>query len=590
MKCKIHAKTFNGTPIHSHIEVFLESAPRFTEKRNLNKTLTPEQYGALESGILNDLEPLLPDERNIFIDLEISSKDLEKMHELGFRIDTESLVLAIKPLVFRRILETLGETFDTSLGTEEIIEKILKHADTFRKLYLEDVSGKSLSPIEEIEKLLDGKKYIDAFQRLTTLSPQSLTHTEKRQYDLLRFKLSLKNYHEGDLPAMEKNFEEFVRQYAEYPETVRKLYFSYIRFLEDLRRPQDAKRVLKRFEKHYSLTILDREEASLYHYLEGRALYAGGEFIYALEHLSRALELNSIHDRKMRAAILNTSANCFGDNLLFKEAFSLAEEAMKIRKELDIPELVDSISCLAGLHFRQGNFQKSYQLFRHALDTSESMNLTLTSRERNRLFNYLAQAATLTGRKEEAFQWLEKAEKSGGTLDFTIKARLLYFYTEKDFESLRALFKQTIMLPQNHQQYDSVVLGWGYALMARTSFALGEINDGIQYLFKASRFFMDDKYYLEAAYLLLYLYRDTIEQDAIELFFRMDEGELLKKLDEFVPKHCQIRERFSTAFGLEISKDSHCDLEKVNDFLNETIEGYYDPEEIEDFMEKQCLY
>ena len=53
-------------------------------------------------------------------------------------------------------------------------------------------------------------------------------------------------------------------------------------------------------------------------------------------------------------------------------------------------------------------------------------------------------------------------------------------------------FKEKTMLPENQKIYDDFALGWSYTFMAEGAFLQEKYDDGIEYLYKAITFFIEE--------------------------------------------------------------------------------------------------
>ena len=210
---------------------------------------------------------------------------------------------------------------------------------------------------------------------------------------------------------------------------IKKYYFAYIKFLEDIREEKKPRELLREFEKDYPISVLDDSELSMLYYLRGRAEYGRGEYLVALKNFSSALQKIDKKDIAEKAKIFNSAVNSFTDNLFFDQARWIANQAKEFRSILGLAETFESISCQAGIETKSKNFKKALDLHLQADQVMKEMQLTQI--EENRHYNYLAKNAIFCNMYDEAEDYLKKAEEAGDVKGFSKYLRLLLLF-QKD--------------------------------------------------------------------------------------------------------------------------------------------------------------
>ena len=403
---------------------------------------------------------------------------------------------------------------------------------------------------------------------------------------MIRFKLFLRNAEED----IEGIFRSSLEDFKHNPRRLKSFYFSYIKFLENIRDVERPRKLLKEFEKKYPISILSKDELSLYYYLNGRSEYARGEFLIGLDQLSHAREELDKNDDQLKASILNTAANCFTDNLFFKEAMSIADKALHIREKHKLPERQETVSLMGGIHFKSANYEDALNSYLLAEELSKEF--TLTNRHKNRLYNYIAKSSVMSGNYKKAETYLEKAIKDGDQKGFSSYIHLLLLLKQKKYDLMLDHFKEKTMLPENQREYDDFALGWSYTYMAEGAFLQEKYDDGIEYLYKAVTFFIEDLYFLEAQYVSLLLFRYSVPSNHIELFRNLEGNDtILSKLKVYVEKHASIRQTFfNDLFTNDDSDIGNSNLEQFYNDIKEINDINYNPEQVREIMDGICLY
>jgi tetratricopeptide (TPR) repeat protein len=164
---------------------------------------------------------------------------------------------------------------------------------------------------------------------------------------------------------------------------------------------------------------------------------------------------------------------------------------------------------------------------------------------------------------------------------------LLSLLKQKKYSEMYSLYQASVMLSENHKQYDNFALGWGYSYMALAAFEQKQYKDGIIFLSDAITFFLDDLYILEAAYLSLYLYAYSVPSKYIKMFRKLEGSfSLITRLGVYVQKHVHIAEKYAKIFELSNSESK---LQKFYDDIKDINDNNYNPDEIKLIMDSICL-
>jgi hypothetical protein len=526
MRYKIAAKTFNGITIEPEIEIYVMLGKK-------NDTLPLGIYSEVEAKLQNHLG--IND-----ISYYVISKDLETLESKNIQIDYNSLI----DIVYKLALEAAENNIDRTLKNPKLIRVIA---------------------------LYDDRKFADATTLYTEINKTTLTKYENEEYILLGFKLFKEKNQE--------KFEELQRLFINNPLRTKQLYFEYIKHLEDLRDETKPTQLLNEFVSKYPLALLSQDELTLYYYLQGRSYYARGEFLLALKNLALAKENTNQENERLLASIYNTATNSFTDNLFFDEAEQLAKKALHLREKLKLPETQESIRLIGGIYFKSTQYKKAYNQYKNGHN-----DVSKNSRE----LNYLAKSALMAGFIHKAHEYMTKSSDLDDPKGFLVLIKFQMLFEEQKHDEMFELYKMTIMLPENKIKYDKFVLGWGYALMAETSFKDMHYDDGIEYLYKGIDYFMEDKYILELFYIHLYIYKYDLPKEFILKF-----EELINTLNirncfkEYVQKHTIIAEEYAEIF--EIEPKGKNNLQIFYDDTKDIDTENYNPEFIRDILANYTL-
>jgi len=523
-KFKIEAKSFNNHIIYPHVDIYF--------KPNEVDTTLPK-------GIYSEILEAVEIEK-----FRLISKDIEKLKKnnitLYFESIKEEIILFLKERT--RVIQT------------NVVNQHLKNAQDF----------------------YEQKKYTSSKNILAKIDTEALSEFDKLEYLLLKFKLlASKTYVE---------FKKCQDLFVNFPSKEKELYFAYIKYLEDKREEKSPKRVIQEFEKKYDLESLSKQEKSLYYYLKGRAEYERGEFLLALKYLALAKENTAIDDEKFLANIYNTTANCFTDNLFFDEALELGQKALNIREELQIVQKYESVSLIAGVYLKANEPHKAYEKYEESLALLEGNNDDKKSVER--LYNYLARSSLLLGHTDKAREYLALAKKvNDNDRGFVTLIELLFSYIEKDYDKMMQIYKETFFFLDIKKKYDKFVLAWGYTLLARSCIEQKKEEEGIEYLYRATDFFVEDLYILEAYYISMYIYSYNISTEYMNTYNELISSfEIKRKMKEYVLKHQNIVKDYYEIFG--VSNTKKCNLKEFYDETSYINQETYYPEVVESILNK----
>jgi len=523
-KFKIRATTFNGTTVEPEIELFAVIG-------NKDSNLPLNIYNTIKEKII---ESLKIEDFNFYI----ISKDLENLQNSGIKIDTDSLIENIFPLVLNEM-----ENSNFEIKNQKLIRAI---------------------------QLFEEKNSKDAKELFDQIDAKELSKFEYDEYILLKFKLE---------ENKENLFRDYIRLFQNNPIKTKQIYFEYIKYLEDQRDERKPFKLMEEFEEKYPISELSKEELGIYYYLKGRSYYARGEFLLAIKYLKLAKD-NVERDEKLLSAIYNTVTNAFTDNLFFNEALELANRAYDLREKLKLPQKVDSISLIGGIYFKSANFKTAYNYYKKAEE--------LQTQKSGRIYNYLAKSAIMLKDFNKAREYIEKSSKYDDNKGFLVLIKLLLLFKKKEYQGMINLYKQTILLLENRKKFDKVVLGWGYALLAQSAFDEKRYEDGIEYLYKSVDFFIEDRYILESFYVSLYLYQYEVPDNIIEKFNELIyDFDLKSRFYEYVLKHSNFLKNYTAFFDIEESKENNLEL-----FYNKTKDidsSNYNPKMVKEILNSFCL-
>lgn len=583
MKTDIIVTTFNGNSIQCEIELFLEDLS-INQGALCPQLLSKNACAQVQENILNILARVFPDIRFSSVGYAIVSRDLENMHENRLQTDISTLVETICQLILESVAQRIGAPGDSSL------DMLRERQETFKTVFLGESPTAPRTQVIRLQELFRDRKYQSAETLLKELKKSQLSSTEQSLVLPVELRLKLRDT-ACDMAAMKALFAAYRERHADDPRLMKVGYFTMIRATEDCRNMREPRAHLREFERQYPVSILSPEELALYHYHKGRAEYGRGEFLGALDQLSHAAEYAWKNDERLLAGINNIAANCFSDNLFFEQAHYLALASLNTRKKQDLAEIFESQGCLAGIAFKQAQFEKAWQLFREYEQMAEHIDLSRD--EINRLNNYLAKAATMVDEYELAKEYLSRAQEYGDRLGFSATIKMLLLLRQRQYKDMDEWFTQTSMMPENHTQYDKFALGWSYAFMAQAEFARKAFNSGVKHLSRAVGFFQSDLYHLEAACICSWLYSPALPDEALALFDKIQPIDtIIEAFEKYATKHADIPHLHAGTLLSEFDKKTP---EKVRLLLLlQHIEDIADlpppSTEATKFLDSICLY
>lgn len=456
------------------------------------------------NSILKDIMKL---ENDVNFRAELFSPQLQQISKTPAQLDIESISQAIALTMLNYILKQYNKTTITTnrpIDIKEAADLLQKFKKKYEKLWqrfyheqTRNIPSKKKSPLQKFIGLIKQKNYKDA--REIKIEKNKLSKNEKIQYCIYDFELMCYL----NPKEKESHLEEFnllIKKFDFDTSVVIKLWFIFIKYLEDIRENKLVDSYLKSLPKMLNIANLDEEDRAYYYFLEGRSLYRKGEFIKANNVLYNSFKMfSSLGDKKNIARVLNTAVNTYADNGYFKYARFLAERALELRKEIGSNELGDTYGVLANCYFKQRNYKKSYDYYKKSLAQLEKSKNDLS-----RTYNYLAKSALFSKKMKEAEAYIKKSEKSSHKqtvkhLGFLKLIKLLLYYKKEKTSQVEKIFKDFID-PGNIDKFDPFCLGWAYYIYSQIAISKQDIKLAISYADDSIHFFLGEKYYLEAAY------------------------------------------------------------------------------------------
>jgi tetratricopeptide (TPR) repeat protein len=206
--------------------------------------------------------------------------------------------------------------------------------------------------------------------------------------------------------------------------------------------------------------------------------------------------------------------------------------------------VADTLSLIGGIYLKRKNPKKALEYFKKSEKLQKNKN--------DRIYNYLAKTSILLGYTNKAKEYLKQAEEFENKKGFSILTNLFLLYKSKTYQDMFEFAKKTIFLPKNRQEYDKVVLGWSYYLLAQKAFEKELYFDGVKYLDKSIFYFIEDKYILEAYFVsVLNIELPQKEKNYFENI--LNNYEIKDKFEEFVKKHSLIADKYCDIFGINNS-------------------------------------
>lgn len=588
MKTTIRSTAFNGLSMQSEIELFVDSFCLNQEKSKELTLLSVKTISDAQRRICDFLQELYPSLEINNVGFTVISRDLEKMKALKITPDSSMLSEA----VFSAVKEYIASELGFSASDRNILSDLKSNVSKFRNRFFPTDEAQSLHPsILRVQTLFRDKKYPEAFTLVNSIDRNQLSESDKCETNFLLFALRLK-MENSDSSVIDGLFNQMISDISAKPSVIKRYYFEYIRFLENVRDFHKPRALIRRFLEKYPMSILNPQEKTIMYYLKGRAEYARGEYILALDNLTSALVANDPNDQEMVAAVYNTSVNPFTDNLFFEEALWIAEKAKATRLMLDLPETIETISCIAGIETKRGNHQEAYGMLLDA--KKKSASISLTNVELNRLYNYLAKSAIFCQKFSESSEYLEIAEKAGDNKGFSKTIKLLLLLNQKYYDQMKELFTTTLMLPENHDDntgYDKFALGWGYAIMAQAAFEQQNYRDGLLYLIGSLDWFIQDMYYLEARIVSLYGFMYELPGNFLSILSdEIRERNVLGLFEEYVEKHSLLISKYYKIYNPNCKQQEQPgNLELLAASIRDVDASNYRSDELRDIFDHYCF-
>lgn len=578
--------SLNGQTLPCKAEIFVDGPLEINREMPCPTLLTENSHARTQARITEILQQAYPSLGISSLGYALVSRDLENIQAMMLHPDAAELAEGIYKLIMNEMASTLRVS--ESGDKQQLASALAGKQDAFSQIFLETAPRASDPHAQRAEELFREKKYAQAKRLLKDIDRSTLSPHDEDSVNLMLFKLVLLD--SGCNPEkMTSLFEKALSIYINKPRQAKQYYFSFIRYLEDCRDPSAPRKIIEEFEKKYPLSILDAREKAEYFYLKGRTEYGRGEFLGALKSLQLAMEHSDKSDQKLISAVYTIAANCFSDNFFFEDARAIAGQARELREILNLPERYETQGCLAGIAFKQGDFEAANDLFQEYQSLTEQVELSLD--EENRLYNYLAKAAIMLGNTEEAARMLAKASQAGDRLGFSVTLELLLLLRLKAYPKMQELFLSTCLLPEAHRDYDNFALGWSYSLMARSCFEQQDYLDGVKLLARGINFFQADLYVVEAAYVMLYLYNYPLPPEATNLFDEIQpRAAIMENFEHYVGKHQDMAQQYAGSFIETTELQANNLLLDLYERMKSIDENNYNPQEIQDILDSVCLY
>ncbi len=585
MRTKIAVKLTNGIEKKIEFEYFIESIFGNIDSQNKMTFIDRETYDILCSKMLTLFSKCEVD--NIYsFGFKITSIDIELLQAKGIELNwlssSDDLYNNLKTIVLNRLDNTKIIDDKKIISDEELIGLIKQNKDRFMtSLFHQDYPF--THNIKNIRELIQKRKYEEAKKEIQKLkasdySYSSIYHICLGQF-LINTKLSL------DESKVEEEFRTNIENFKESPKWVSSFYFEFIKYIEDRRNARKALSLINEYTEKYSLELLTDDQKIYLLYLKGRSYYQSGDYLKALNSLGKAILLSRSNEDYLSTKLYNTMTNIFNDNLFFNHAEYLANKSLNLRQEQDLSNLHESYSCLAGVYFKNCQFDKAIDTFLKAKEIVESNCLELSSTEHNRINNYIAKSYIMLKDFNKAEKYLTEAFTYDDKRGFSFYLTMLCYFEEKKYERIVKEFtKRQIFM----KEFDQFVLGWINFFVAEANYHIKNYDQADKYFNESVTHFMDDRYLLEASYLYhvsdipkfaSFTKKEHIDSDLKE--------RVKEKVISYIDMHCDIVETYEYLFkGQEINEEKDYYLIELN-----FIDMDYHNKETKDMLKKSiCLF
>ena len=432
-------------------------------------------------------------------------------------------------IISKQIDEVLE--MDASLG-DDFIDKVLPLIkEEIKNQTQEQITNEELLRVISLTK---ENKLKEAKKIFKDINFNNLSDIEKEEYKYYQFVFGNKD----------ELFEEMKEYFKNNAQKLVKIYFDYIKYLEDKRDEKKPYKLIKEFEENFSIKLLDKNELSYFYYIKGRNYYYRGEYLLALENLKQA-KVN-VQNKRLLASIYNTTSNCFTDNLFFDEALQIANNALKIRKKFNFAEVRDTFSLIGGIYFKKGDFDNALKFYKKALKLKED----------ERIYNYLAKTSILKGDLKEAKNYLNKSKKD--EKGFYLWIKTLYLYNLKEYEKIEKLYIKEFYCPEKRDKKDKFVIGWFFYVMSLIAIENQKFKKAKKYFSTSLEYFIKDNYILEAHFVKEDIFKRKKFKKVSAIF------EIDKLFDEYMLKHKSISEDYKNYF--DYTPKENVEFEKITLF------------------------
>ncbi len=585
MKFKVNATALNGKAAQVDIELYVETLNINYRRELKNKLITAEVYQELQNQILMELRQIYPQQHLEIINFKLISRELEELIGLKFKVKGSDLKEAIIATIYNYLAVEIGFGYQEDVKQPEVY--LRQNESRFIARFLSSPEQNiSSSKLQEAMDSYQEKRFAQASDIIKEINPDELNYYDRSVCEWLSFVIRTKQDKE-DSPGLREQFDQVCQRYSQRPSLIKKYYFSYIEFLENIRDAEKPRELIQEFEARYPLSILDDDEAVIYHRLKGRAEYHRGEYLIALEHFGIAMIRVDKSDLKSKAAIFNSAVNCFTDNLFFESAHWIASQAQEWRRVLDLPQTYESVSCMAGVETKRKNYAQALELHHKADELIQ--DIQITDIDANRHYNFMAKNYILAGNYARGEEYLDKAEEAGDHKGFTQSLRMLLYYQQSSYDQMDELFERRF---KAESKYDHFVLGWANALMARAAFVQKRFDAAISYLEDSISLFMSDLYILEARMVSLYGFAfDPPKEYQDKIMGIIINNNIDARFEEYVAKHAEINSKYYHFFNPDAQDyQEEPELIRLAETVRKINNNKYDAHEVALFIDSYCLY
>ena len=475
---------------------------------------------------------------------------------------------------------------------EKFSARLMEHANVLRESFSKR-RAKEPHPLLQRAKAMEDDGTPDlALKLLETLPPEQLEPSDYGMWCILKLKATTRL----DLtdPGFHPNMEQYNAMCLKNrhdSEVLRALAFVWIRYLQNRRDFPEALKEVKRFDSEFPESHLAPSEKAVFSYIKGRSEYHQGEYIGALELLDAAFSRTEATDLEFRSDILNTAASSFTDNLFFDHADQLLSEALRIREQLGLAKKVETLSAMGCVALKKAHFEKACELFDQTLREMQKNGFI---EEENRILNYAAKGLIYKGDFAKASDLIEEALRKAGEkkrdVAFSNSIKMSFLVKKENFADADAFFRETFLLPENHSEISATA--WGYFFEAEACYRLGRKRDALQYQARSIKFFLSDRYVLEAGLGGIAPLLWDISEEEMSFFEKLiGDTDLLSILMNYKETHRDLPERFFKKFFDNKKKNTGASKSQLEIFIENIVNAAVtkSPKKAQSIFNSICL-